>query len=84
LQKYLSTETIKLPQRIWWHRLPACADKGLNLKDISLIFFHKEHLGKLRVINAAPAFNTLLNRLESLCHQPKMNSEGAFFGNSTI
>jgi hypothetical protein len=27
---------------------PACADKGLNLKDIILKFFHKEHLGKLR------------------------------------
>jgi hypothetical protein len=23
---------------------PACADKGLNLKDIISIFFHKEHL----------------------------------------
>jgi hypothetical protein len=33
-----------------------------------VIFFHKEHLGKLRVINAAPTFNTLLHRLESLCH----------------
>jgi hypothetical protein len=32
---------------------PACADKGLNLKDIPLILFHKEHLGKMRVINAA-------------------------------
>jgi hypothetical protein len=68
---------IKLPQGIWWHRLPACADKGLNLKDITLIFFHKDHLGKLRVINAASTFNTLLDRLESLCHQPEMNFEDA-------
>jgi hypothetical protein len=47
------------------------------MKDIILIFFHKEHLGKLRVINAAPTFKTLLHRLESLCHQPKMNSASA-------
>jgi len=60
------------PQGIWWHRLPACFDKGLNLKDINLIFFHKEQLGNLRVINAAPACNTLWHRLESLCHQPEM------------
>jgi hypothetical protein len=51
------------------------------LKDITLIFFHKEHLGKLRLINAAPTFNTLLHRLESLCHQPEMNFASASFGN---
>jgi hypothetical protein len=38
---------------------PACADKGLNMKGITLIFFHKENLGKTEVINAASAFNTL-------------------------
>jgi hypothetical protein len=37
---------------------PACADKGLNLKDIILIFFHKERLGNLRVIKIAPTFNS--------------------------
>ena len=56
---------------------PACADKGLNLKDIILIFFHKEHLGELRVINVAPTCNTHLHRLESLCHQPKINFASA-------
>jgi hypothetical protein len=56
---------------------PACADKGLNLKDIILIFFHKEHLGELRVINVAPTCDTHLHRLESLCHQPKMNFTSA-------
>jgi hypothetical protein len=56
---------------------PACAGKRLNLMDIVLIFFDKEHLEKLRVINAAPNFNTHLHRLESLCHQPKMNFASA-------
>jgi hypothetical protein len=32
-------------------------------------------------INAGPAFNTLLHRLGSLCHQPKMNFAGTSFGN---
>lgn len=73
LQKCLSAEIPSI-----YHResggtgFPACADRGLNLKDIILIFFNKEHPGKLRVINAAPTFNTHLHRLESLCHQPKM------------
>ena len=31
----------------------------------------------MRVINAAPTFNTHLHRLESLCHQPKMNFASA-------
>jgi hypothetical protein len=44
-----------------------------------LIFFHKEHLGELRVINVAPTCNTHLHRLESLCHQPKMNFASASF-----
>jgi hypothetical protein len=47
---------------------PACADKGLNLKDIILIFFHKEHIGELRVFNVAQTCNTHLHRLESLCY----------------
>ena len=46
-----------------------------------MIFFHKEHLGELRVINVAPTCNTHLHRLESLCHQPKMNFASASFGN---
>jgi hypothetical protein len=50
---------------------PACADKGLNLKDIILIFFHKEHLGELGVINVAPPCKA--------CHQPKMNFVSASF-----
>jgi hypothetical protein len=58
---------------------PACADKSLNLKDIILIFFHKEHLEELRVIHVAPACNTQVHRLESLCHQPKMNFARASF-----
>jgi len=58
-------DSIKLLQGIWWHRLPACADKGLNLEDITLIFYYKKRLGKLRVINAAPTFNRLLHRLEA-------------------
>jgi hypothetical protein len=66
IQKCLSTGIpSKLTQGIWWHRLPACADKGLNLEDITLIFFHKDRLKKLRVINAAPTFNRLLHRLEA-------------------
>jgi hypothetical protein len=56
---------------------PACADNRLNLINIILIFFNKEHLEKLRVTNTAPNFNTHLHRLESLCHQPKMNFAGA-------
>jgi hypothetical protein len=34
-----------------------------------LDILYKEHLAKLRVINAAPRFNSHLHRLESLCHQ---------------
>jgi hypothetical protein len=45
-----------------------------------LIFFHKEHLGKLRLINPAPTFNTLLHGLESLCHQPEMDFASASIG----
>jgi hypothetical protein len=45
---------------------PAWADKGLKLKGLTLIFFHKEHLGELRVINFAPTCNTHVHRLESL------------------
>jgi hypothetical protein len=63
-QKCLSTGiSSNLTQGIRWHRLPACADKGLNLEDITLIFFHKDRLENLRVINAAPTFNRLLHRL---------------------
>jgi hypothetical protein len=38
---------------------------------------YKVHIGKLGVINAVPALNTYLHRLESLCHQPKMNFTSA-------
>ena len=44
-----------------------------------MIFFHKEHLEELRVINVAPACTTQVHRLESLCHQPKMNFASVSF-----
>jgi hypothetical protein len=78
LQKCLSTEIpSNYSRESGGTGFPACADKGLNLKDIILIFFHKGHLGTLRLINAVPSFNTHLHRLESLCHQPKMNFASA-------
>jgi hypothetical protein len=49
-----------------------------------LDILHKDHLGNLRGIHAAPAFNPLLTRLESLCHQPEMNFEDASKGQSNI
>jgi hypothetical protein len=42
-----------------------------------LDILYKVHLEKLGVINAVPVFNTHLHRLESLCHQPKMNFASA-------
>ncbi|HLD46195.1 MAG TPA: hypothetical protein VJA64_00120, partial [Desulfobaccales bacterium] len=46
-----------------------------------LDILYKEHLEKLRLVNAAPTFNTHLHRLESLCHQTKMNYASASFDN---
>jgi hypothetical protein len=53
----------------WYERIKS--------EENQLDILYKEHLGKLRIINAGLTFNTLLHRLESLCHQPKMNVASA-------
>jgi hypothetical protein len=79
-QKFLSTEIPSFyPKESGGTGFPACADKGLNLRD-DLDILYKEHLEKLRVFNAAPFLNPHLHRLGSLCHQSKMNFANASFG----
>jgi len=73
-------DSIKLFKGIGGTGFPACAHKGLNLKDIILIFFHKEHLGKLRVINVAPTSTRICTGWKACATSPKMNFASASFG----